>query len=298
VNFPKLGGIIPPTTTPFNADGTIDVGAFVAQIRFMENAGVDGICVGGSMGEGHTLEADELGTLWSAAAKELSGRIPLMAGVIVNSTRQAVQRCRIARDSGAVALQVTPPHYIWKPDEEAMVEHFKTVAKESGMPILIYNVIPWCYLSPALLLRIMREIPGVVGVKQSNGDLKLLADLLLDLPEGKVVFAAVDALLYPSFAFGAHGAISAIPCAAPAVTIDLWNAVQQGDHATAKDLHWKILRLWNAIGGDNLAANAKYVQSLQGIPAGVVRQPMRMPDAAQQAKIRAAFEAIGQPSAV
>jgi 4-hydroxy-tetrahydrodipicolinate synthase len=244
------------------------------------------------MGEGYTLEADELGTLWSAAAGELSGRIPLVAGVIVNSTRQAVERCRLARDSGAVALQVTTPHYLFRPDDDAIVEHFRAIAEGAGLPVLVYNVIPWCYLSPALLLRILREVPGVGGVKQSNGDLKLLADLLLDLPGGKVVFAATDALLYPSFALGAHGAIAAIPAAVPGASLALWEAVRRGDHAAAGALHRKLLRLWNAIAGDGLPANAKYVQSLQGVPAGLPRLPMRMPDPARQAEIRAAFEAL------
>jgi 4-hydroxy-tetrahydrodipicolinate synthase len=292
MNTSSLAGIIPPMTTPFNRDGSIDLGAFKAQIRFMEEAGVYGVCVGGSTGEGHTLEAEELRTLWSAAARELSGRIPLVAGVIVNSTRQAVERCRLARDCGAVALQVTPPHYIFKPDEDAVVEHFRAIAEQSETPVLIYNVVPWCYLSPALLLRILREVPGVIGVKQSNGDLKLLADLLLDLPQGKRVFAATDALLYSSFALGAHGAIAALPAAVPRACLALWNAVQRGDHATAQDIHGKLLRLWNAIAGDALPANAKFVQSLQGVPMGWPRAPMRVPDTAQQAALRAAFEAL------
>ena len=70
---------------------------------------------------------------------------------------------------------------------------------------MIYNVVPWSYLSPQLLCRILREVPGVIGVKQSAGDLKLLADLLLAAPAGSRIFSAVDALLYPSFALGAHG---------------------------------------------------------------------------------------------
>jgi 4-hydroxy-tetrahydrodipicolinate synthase len=212
--------------------------------------------------------------------------------VIVNSTRQAVERCRIARDCGAVALQVTPPYYIFRPEDDAVVEHFRTIAERSETPVLIYNVIPWCYLPPALLLRILREVPGVIGVKQSNGDLKFLADLLLDLPQGKRVFAATDALLYSSFALGAHGAIAALPAAVPRACLALWNAVQRGDHATAQDIHWKLLRLWNAIAGDALPANAKYVQSLQDVPLGLPRSPMQMPDADRQATIRAAFEAL------
>jgi 4-hydroxy-tetrahydrodipicolinate synthase len=125
------------------------------------------------------------------------------------------------------------------------------------MPIIIYNVIPWSYLAPALLVRIMKEVPLVVGVKQSAGDLKLFADLMLTAPE-KCIYSAVDALLYPSYALGAYGSIAALPAAAPHASVKLWDAVQIGDHKTAHDLHRKLLVLWNAIIADNLPAATRY----------------------------------------
>jgi 4-hydroxy-tetrahydrodipicolinate synthase len=114
------------------------------------------------------------------------------------------------------ALQVTPVHYVFKPDDDATYKHFKALTEATKIPVIIYNVVPWNYLSPALLVRIMKEMPGVIGVKQSAGDLKLMADLLINLPAGKKVYSAVDALLYPSFALGAHGTIAANPAAVPA----------------------------------------------------------------------------------
>lgn len=292
----KLSGVIPPTATPFDADGNIVLESFRAQIRFMLDAGVHGVCVGGSSGEGHALEMDELRTLLETANETLGGKVPLVAGVIINSTRQAIIRCRMAREAGAVALQVTPPYYVFRPSDDALVDHFRAIAEESGLPVLIYNVVPWCYLSPALLIRIMREVPGVIGVKQSNGDLKLLADLLQELPAGKLLFTAVDALLYPSFALGAHGTIAANPTAAPAAVVELWNLVRAGDHPKALALHRKLLDFWNAISCDDLPACIKYAQSLQGVPASLPRAPMRMPDEARQARIRKTLAALGSLS--
>ena len=77
------------------------------------------------------------------------------------------------------ALQVTPVHYLFRPDDDAMVRHFAETADATELPVMIYNVVPWTYLSPQLLTRIIDEVPGVIGVKQSAGDVKLLADLLL-----------------------------------------------------------------------------------------------------------------------
>ena len=173
-----------------------------------------------------------------------------------------------------------------------MLAFFRAVAEQSGLPVIIYNVVPWCYLAPDLLCRILREVPGVIGVKQSAGDLKLLADLLREAPADSLILSAVDAMLYPSFALGAHGAVAAILSAAPAACVATWDAVARGDHLTAVDLHGRLLSLWNAIDGDNLPACVKYAQNLQGCPAGLPRAPMPAVDAAQQQAIAAALAGL------
>lgn len=288
-----LMGVIPPATTPFDAAGDIDLAAAGRQVDWLIAEGAHGVAVGGSTGEGQTLEAGELRDLVQLACEVAAGRVPVIAGIITDSTREAVRRGRMLRDLPVAALQVTPVHYLFRPGDDAMVEHFRTLAGETGQKIIIYNVVPWTYLSPALLLRIMDEVPAVVGVKQSAGDLKLLADLMADVKPDKRIFSAVDALMYPSYALGAHGSIAAILSAAPRPSVALWEAVRAGDHAGALGLHLKLLRLWNALmPHDNLPASTKYAQSLQGCPSGLPRQPMAMPDVEQQNRIRAALSGL------
>ncbi|MBV9568701.1 MAG: dihydrodipicolinate synthase family protein, partial [Hyphomicrobiales bacterium] len=223
----ELTGVIPPLVTPFTEDGDIDESAFRAQARFMLSKGVQGVCVGGSTGEGHTLTREELRRVISMAQEEVGDQIPVVAGIIVNSTRQAVLSAQDMRGIGVKGLQITPVHYLFKPDDDATMSHFRTITRETDIPVIIYNVIPWNYLRPELLVRLMTELPGIYGVKQSQGDLKLMADLLLNLPRGKVVLTAVDALLYSSFALGAHGTIAANPAAIPGVCVTLWEAVKR-----------------------------------------------------------------------
>jgi 4-hydroxy-tetrahydrodipicolinate synthase len=289
----QLKGIIPPMTTAFDERGEIDEAAIRAQVNWMAEQGVHGLAVGGSTGEGHTLDRDELAGLIEIVTDEAAGRLPIVAGIITDSTREAVRRGKMIRDLGAAALQVTPVHYVFRPDDDAMVEHFRALAGETGQPVIIYNVVPWTYLSPDLLCRIMTEVPDVIGVKQSAGDMKLLADLLIQAAPDRRIFTAVDALLYSSFSLGAHGAIAAILTAAPKASVDLWNAVEAGDQATALDLHQRLLPLWNAIFDDNLPANTKYAQSLQGCNAGYPRAPMPPSSLEQQAKIKTALEGLG-----
>jgi 4-hydroxy-tetrahydrodipicolinate synthase len=288
-----LKGIIPPMTTAFGADGEIDEAAVRAQVGWMAEQGVHGLAAGGSTGEGHVLDRDEFSRLIEIVTDEAAGRLPVVAGIIVDSTREAIRRGRMIRDLGAAALQVTPVHYLFRPTDDAMVDHFRALAGETGQAVIIYNVVPWTYLSPDLLCRIMTEVPAVIGVKQSAGDMKLLADLLLQAAPDRRIFSAVDALLYSSFTLGAHGAIAAILTAAPKACVDLWNAVQAGNHEKALDLHRRLLPLWNAIFADNLPANTKFAQTLQGCPAGAPRAPMPPASPEQQRKIRAALVGLG-----
>ncbi len=290
--YENLYGIMPAATTPFTKSGDLDETANRQQIRYLIESGVHGVVVGGSTGEGHTLTTDELRRTVATASEEAAGRIPVVAGIIVDSTREAVTKGRAVADLGVPALQVTPVHYLFRPDDDSMLEHFRAITEEVGLPVIIYNVVPWSYLSPEFLVRIMEDVPAVIGVKQSAGDLKLLSDLMISVPPGKRIFTAVDALLYPAFSLGAHGAVSAMLTAMPRTCVDLWDAVQEGNHSRALDIHRQLLVLWNALQAPNLPACVKYAQELQGCPGGYPRAPMPAASAEQRVRIRAALEAI------
>ena len=287
-----LTGVIPPLVTPFTADGSIDEAAFRKVIRFNLDKKVHGVCPGGSTGEGHTFTVDEFKRVMEITAAEVAGEVPIVAGIISNSTRDAINRAKAISHLSIAALQVTPVHYLFKPDEEATHNHFKALTEAVDVPVVIYNVVPWNYLNPGQMIRLMKELPGVQGIKQSQGDLKLMADLLLGVPDGCKVFSAVDALLYSSFALGAHGTIAATPAALPGVCVTLWNTVQAGDHKKGLEIHTAMLAFWNALVGDNLPANIKTSIGLQGCDAGLPRAPMPATKPEQVSRIKAAMDNV------
>ena len=290
----RIYGIVPPLTTPFDADDAIDEALLRAEVRYLiEEAKVHGLAVGGSTGEGHTLSVAELRQVVGVAVDEAQGRIPVVAGIIVDSTRQAIEKGQALADLDVAALQITPVHYLFKPNDDMTYQHFATIADKVAPPIIIYNVVPWNYCSPDLLTRIISEVEGVIGVKQSAGDLKLTADLLLALEDRGMVMSAVDALMYPSFCLGAHGAIAAILAAVPEYCVQLWDAVQADNHKVALDLHQKLLQIWNVIEGDNLPACVKCALELQGRPAGLPRSPMHPASATQKAAIGEVLKRVG-----
>jgi len=273
--YENIYGIVPPMTTPFREDGSIDEDALRAETRYMVDAAkVHGVAVCGSTGEGHTLTTEETRRITGIVVKESKGRIPIITGIITDGTASGIERGLAVKDLGVAALQVTPPHYLFRPDDDAMLAHFEALAKGTGLPIMIYNVVPWCYLSPQLLTRIIDNVEGVIGVKQSAGDMKMLADLIVLLGNRGRIMSAVDALMYPSFILGSHGAIAAMLSAVPTLYMEMWSAVQKGNHARGRELHEKLLPIWNAIFTDNLPANVKYCMELTGRRAGLPRPPM------------------------
>lgn len=288
----QLTGVMPPITMPFDAQGKLVKGGLQEQIDFIIGHGARAVVAGGSTGEGHTLSEAEFDSAMREAYESTAGRVPFVAGLIVQSTRDAIERVQRLKGLNIAALQVTPVHYLFKPDADATVQHFRDIYEATKTPIIIYNVIPWNYLSVDLMLRIMHEVAGVIGMKQSGGDLKSVSDLLLRCKPENLVLSGVDALLYPGFCLGMHGAITALTSAVPGVVVKLQKCVQNGDHDTAREIHFKLNALWNSLNHDNLPACVKYIQHLQGLPMFEPRAPMMRVTDAQKSAIKNALRPL------
>ena len=288
----SLQGILPPVTMPFDAQSRLVPGAIAQQMDWTLNAGATAVVAGGSTGEGHALSDGEFKEAMTATHEAVAGRAPFLAGLIVNSTKEAIDRVRLLDGMQVDALQVTPVHYLFKPGADATVEHFRRIWEETGIPILIYNVIPWNYLSVDVMLRIMDEVPGVVGMKQSSGDLKALSDLVQRVKPDNLVLTGIDALLYSGFALGADGAISALTAALPKQTTELYKMTKAGRHDEGIALHRKLADLWNVLNHDNLPACVKYIQHVQGLPMFEPRAPMEKVSAEQRSRIDAALKPL------
>jgi 4-hydroxy-tetrahydrodipicolinate synthase len=129
-------------------------------------------------------------------------------------------------------------------------------------------------------------------MKQSGGDLKSVSDLLLRCKPDNLVLSGVDALLYPGFCLGMHGAITALTSAVPGVIVKLQKAVEANDHATARELHFKLNALWNSLNHDNLPACVKYIQHLQGVSMFEPRAPMMRVSEAQKDAIKKTLQPL------
>ncbi|MET7637960.1 dihydrodipicolinate synthase family protein [Streptomyces sp. NPDC005438] len=286
----QLGGMISTVVTPFDQNDEVDLDLLRKEVAYLLDQGVTAICACGSTGEGHTLSLEESAAICRTVVEEVAGRVPVIGGVIQNSTAQARRYSLALKEAGVDALQVTPVHYVFAPSAEETVAHYREIGEATDLPIVLYNVVPWALVGVDTIER-LREVPQVVAVKQSGGDIHLLVDLLHRVRDRFTILAALDDLHYPAFVMGAHGALAAIPTVTPRLSVELWDAVQQGDHSRALELHERILTVWRAIDAPNLPATIKAALELQGRPAGLPRRPFAPATESERSRIRTALRA-------
>jgi 4-hydroxy-tetrahydrodipicolinate synthase len=295
-----LHGIIPPLVTPFTARGDIDEEALRSELVYMLEAGVHGITVTGSTGEGHTLSIEESCLVARIAIEEVAGRVPVISGIIGDSTREVIEYGRALKDEGVDALQITPVHYLFTPGEEGTLRYYADIGGAVRLPIVIYNVVPWNTISVSTLMK-LGEQQWIIGVKQSGGDIHKLADLLREVrSSGSVlrILSAIDALLFPSFVMGAHGAIAALLTVLPHQSVALWNACSSGDMERARQLHERMLPVWRLVeASGDMNSRIKAGLEVQGRRGGVARAPLLPVRSEVYSELRAAINASGERDA-
>ncbi|MEU7837806.1 MULTISPECIES: dihydrodipicolinate synthase family protein [unclassified Nonomuraea] len=285
-----LHGMISTVVTPFDENDEVDLDLLRQEVKYLLEAGVTAICACGSTGEGQTLSLEESRDICRVVVEEVAGRVPVIAGVIQNSTAQVIRYSLALKEVGVDALQITPVHYVFAPSAEETVAYYREIGAAVDLPIVLYNVVPWA-LVPVDVIERLAAVPQLVAIKQSGGDMHLLVDLLARVRDRFTILAALDDLHYPAFVLGAHGALAAIPTVTPRLSVELWNAIQDGDHALALKLHERILTVWRAIDGPNLPATLKAALELQGRNGGRPRKPFAPASSAERERIAVALRA-------
>jgi 4-hydroxy-tetrahydrodipicolinate synthase len=270
----ELQGVIPPVVLPLDSHQEIDEGALRRETGFLLDSGVDALVVNGATGEGALLSPEESRRVCEVVVEETAGRVPVIAGVIADSTRQAVHLGRLAREAGATALLVPPVHFLNLPTRAGLMGFFRDVGREVGLPVVLYNVVPHLNLPPDLCLE-LAALPEVVAVKQSNDNFHELADLLRQAAGRITVLTAIEDLLYPSLLLGSPGMVVAIAALLPDLCVALYRAVRAGDLGEARRLHERILPVARAVMVDeSFPATIKAGLALRGRPVGPPRAPL------------------------
>jgi 4-hydroxy-2-oxoglutarate aldolase len=288
-------GILPPVTTPFDADGAVDYQALRHNLARYNETGLAGYVALGSNGEAVHLTLDEqtrvIETIKQAARPDQT----IIAGVNEMSTRTAIAATRRAADVGAdVALVITPYFYKSRMTQAALAHHFIAVADASPLPVFMYNVPQntGVVIEPATIAG-LAEHPNIAGVKDSSGNFGALAETLRRAPAGFKVMVGNGGILYPALLMGAAGAILAVACAAPRACVELYNATLAGDHGLARDLQNRLAPLSQTVTAGLGVAALKTAMGLNGFVGGHPRAPLVPLDETEGAHVRAVMRDTG-----
>lgn len=271
----KPEGLGVALVTPFKADKSIDFGALGRLVDFLIESGVDFLVVLGTTGETPTLSRDEQQQVREFIRSRASGRVPLVLGVGGNNTAGVTSDLTTLDLEGYSAVLSVVPHYN-KPSQEGIYQHFAEIARKSPLPVLLYNVPgrTGVNMSAETCLRLAREFPNIIGVKEASGNFVQIEEIIKNKPDHFEVLSGDDGITYPLMTLGARGVISVIGNAFPKEFGKMVRKCLAGDFKGALPLHFQFTELFNLLFVDGNPAGVKCTLNALGMIENELRLPL------------------------
>ena len=278
-------GVFPAITTQFRQDQSLDLGATAQHLQTMIQAGIHGVIFLGTVGENTALEYEEKLTILREMKGVVRGRIPMLTGVAEYTTALG---CRFARDAGKIGVDglMVLPCMVYKSDERETVRHYRTVARSTGLPIMVYNN-PVSYgvdLAPEAFARLADE-PNLVAIKESSEDVRRITDLRNLVGNRYLLFGGVDDLVLESILLGAEGWVSGLVNAFPNENRALWDLAMAGKWEQARELYRWYTPLLHLDTKVKLVQYIKLAMQETGLGSEMVRAPRLTLEGAEREEI-------------
>lgn len=288
-----IQGSIVALVTPMHEDGRVDVDALRRLIDWHIAEGTDCIGVVGTTGESPTVSMEENCEVIRLAVEHAAGRIPVMAGTGANSTAEAIELARYAKQVGADCHLSVVPYYN-KPSQEGIYQHFKAISEAVELPLVLYNVPGRTVadMQPETALR-LAQLPGIVGIKEASGHIERACQLIKHAPAGFGIYSGDDGTAVALMLLGGHGNVSVTANVAPRLMHELCAAALSGDVHLARALHLRLLPLHKQLFCEPSPAPTKWALSQLGRCAPHVRLPMLPLTEAGQATVAQALRDAG-----
>ena len=271
----NLQGCGTALVTPFRPDGSLDEAALHAHVNWQIANGITLLIPAGTTGEASTLSEAELFRVVETTVAAAGGRVPVFAGCTHNSTAQAALNAKkLSRIDGLTGLLTANPYYN-RPGQEGQFQHFRAIAEATDLPILLYNIPgrTGANLEPDTVLR-LAEIPNIVGIKESSGNLAQITELITKAPRAFKVFSGDDALALPTLAVGGAGLISVASNAIPQQMAQMVNSALTENWVAARRINRHYYGLIQANFIEPSPAPIKAVLTLLGRGNEMLRLPM------------------------
>ena len=291
----RFGAVACAMVTPFTDDGGLDVDGAVRLARWLTEHGVDGLVICGTTGESPVLSDAEKVELWRAVQEAVT--VPVLAGSTTNDTAHSVELTRLATAARVAGILAVTPYYS-RPPQAGLEAHFRAIAAATDLPVLIYDipVRTGRKVEHETLLRLARDVPNVVGVKDAAANPAGAAKLLAEAPAGFELYSGDDALTLPLLAVGAVGVISVAAHWAGELIREMVLAYVKGDVDHARALNARLIPSWEFQTGD-LSPNpvpTKAMLRVLGLPAGQCRLPLGPAPDGLEERARAVLAQTGQ----
>jgi len=270
----KPQGILPALVTPFTEDGKqVNDEALRNLVNHCIELGVSGVVPCGTTGEFVNLTTEEKKKVIETVIDEANGKVKVVAGTGASGTDQALEMTRYAKDAGADAALIVTPYYL-KPTDRGIYEHYDTIASQVDLPIILYNIPQVTGLSlPWQIVEDLAQIPNIVAVKDSSGQLSFILAVLEKVRDKINVLCGHDEVVVAALAAGCSGAILASANVIPDIWIQVYNALQKGDLQTARELQYKVQKIARIIAKSG-PVGTKEALNMMGMKTGPVRLPL------------------------
>jgi 4-hydroxy-tetrahydrodipicolinate synthase len=268
-----FSGAFTALVTPFK-NGEVDVEALESLVEFQIEGGIDGLVPCGTTGESPTLSEEEDRLVIETVVRVTAGRVPVVAGTGSNNTASAIKYTKMAEEVGADgSLQVAP--YYNKPTQEGLFRHYAAIAENTSLPLVLYNI-PGrtnVTIAPETIAQ-LAEIPNIVGVKESTLSMNMVSDIKRLCGEEFDILSGDDPMTLPLLALGGTGVVSVASNIAPGAVSDMVAAMNSGDLARGRELHYGLLPLIRALSVETNPIPIKAAASLLGLCSDELRLPL------------------------
>ena len=271
----RLEGIVAPMASALTRDEKIDVKSTRALVDFLIEGGIDGLFPLGTSGEFALFDREERKLVVETVVDQTNGRVPVLAGVSDPGLENVLAFAKDAEDSGADAIVATPPYY-YTTGEDGLFSHFETIARKSGLPLVVYNIPEWTHLFvPPSVIRQLAEKRLIVGMKYTEYNLLNLLRFLKVAGKRIAIFAGSDAMTFTNLEFGGSGGVIGVANVAPKLASSVFDEFRQGNQEAARLAQWKLLPVIEAISVGRFPAGLKEAMRMVGMPVGGVKSPLQ-----------------------
>ena len=278
-------GVYPALTTKFTASEKLDIPAFLRNVDAQIKAGVNGLILGGSLGESSTLQKQERIELLEATLKHVKGELPVILNIAEGSTQQGIALAEAAEECGADGLMLLPP-MLYQPTQQELLDYFSTIAKSTSLPILIYNnPVDYKVEVPVDLFEELLRYENIQAVKESTRDVSNVTRLRNRYGNRLKILCGVDTLAMEQLVMGADGWVAGLVCAFPKETVAIYQSIQEGNIERALEIYRWFLPLLELDIQAQLVQNIKLAESLVDLGSEYVRAPRKILEGVERKKV-------------